>query len=92
MVIRLKDQLSIENLRHHPAELVDELRERLASGALAHADPHRDNFYELECGAHVFYIHVSPVNGKVLLLAVWRAEESARRPEDSLNLDRSAAD
>jgi hypothetical protein len=72
MVLRLNGNLSIDNLRHYPAEVVDELRTLLAGGALAHADPHRDNFYELDSGSRMFYIHVSPRGSKVLLLAAWR--------------------
>lgn len=71
MVLRLSENLTIDNLRQYPAETVEKLRALLAAGALAHADPHRKNFYELENGRQVFYIHVSPVGGKVLLLATW---------------------
>lgn len=71
MVLRLNGNLSIDNLRHYPADVIDELRTLLATGVLAQADPRRDNFYELENGLRVFYIHVSPRGGKVLLLASW---------------------
>jgi hypothetical protein len=49
----------------------------LASGAPAHPDPHRVGFYEVQNHSQVFYIHVSPVNGKVLLLATWRIDGEA---------------
>ncbi len=71
MVLRLDQQPSIENLRNHPAAVVDQLRQLLAAGVQAHPDPRRKDFYELENGSRVFYIHISPVNGKVLLLATW---------------------
>jgi hypothetical protein len=71
MVLRLDGQLNIDNFRHYPELLVSELREQLAAGALVQLDPHRDNFYEVEASRHVFYIHVSPQTGKVLLLGVW---------------------
>ncbi|MFQ5663012.1 MAG: hypothetical protein ACE5HL_04195 [Terriglobia bacterium] len=74
MVLRLNEKLTIDNLRNYPAETVERLRALLAAGALAHADPRRKNFYELENGTRVFYIHVSPNGGKVLLLATWPRE------------------
>lgn len=80
MVLRLSENLIIDNLRNYPAETVEKLRALLAAGALAHADPHRQNFYELQNGSRVFYIHVSPRRNKVLLLATWLQDnaESAR--------------
>ncbi len=71
MVLRLAQRPIIEDLRNHPAEIVENLRELLASGAPAHPDPHRAGFYEVQNHSQVFYIHISPVNGKVLLLATW---------------------
>ncbi|HEX2713851.1 MAG TPA: hypothetical protein VHM88_16775 [Candidatus Acidoferrales bacterium] len=71
MVLRLNHSLEIENLRNHPAETVEQLRYLLASGAPARPDPRRSGFYEVENHSRVFYIHISPVNGKVLLLATW---------------------
>ncbi len=71
MVLQLNSNLTIDNLRNYPTETVDTLRALLAAGALAHADPHRENFYELENGSRIFYIHVAPRSSKVLLLATW---------------------
>jgi hypothetical protein len=71
MVLRLNTLPQIENLRNYPAELVEQLRQLLASGAPAQPDPRRKDFYELESDSRIFYIHISPVNGKVLLLATW---------------------
>lgn len=71
MVLRLNGNLSIDNLRNYPDHTVEELCRLLAQGALAHADPRREDFYELDNGSRVFYIHVSPRGGKVLLLAAW---------------------
>ncbi len=78
MVLRREKNLTIEDLRNHPAETIEKLRGLLAAGALAHADPRRPDFYELENGSQVFYIHVSPTNGKVLLLATWPKETVPR--------------
>jgi hypothetical protein len=34
-------------------------------------DPKRPDFYEVESGSDVYYIHISPVTGNILLLAAW---------------------
>ncbi|MBI4466607.1 MAG: hypothetical protein HY656_04160 [Acidobacteria bacterium] len=78
MVLRLSENLDIDNLRAYPAETVEELRRLLAVGVPAHTDPHRDNFYELENDSRVFYIHISPRGQKVLLLATWPKDRAAR--------------
>ena len=75
MVLRLNQTPVIENLRNYPAETVEKLRQLLASGAEARLDPRRANFYELDNHSRVFYIHISPVNGKVLLLGIWHKDE-----------------
>ena len=72
------DEIEIEDLRDHPAEAVATLRKLLAGGATINADPKREGFYEVESGALAHYIHVSPVSGKILLLATWpRADAPA---------------
>lgn len=72
MVLHLEEQTMIENLRHYPPETIDSLHHLLAAGALAHADPRHENFYELENGSRIFYVYVSPASHKVILLATWR--------------------
>jgi hypothetical protein len=74
MVLRLNEQPKIENLRNYPAEMVEQLRKLLASGAPAKLDAHRKNFYEVENCSQVFYVHVSPLNGTVMLLAIWQKD------------------
>ena len=80
MILRLngKDtrngRLTIENLRNYPAEMVEKLRGLLLSGVEAHADPRRKGFYDVHNGTRVFFIHVSPVSGNVMLLASWPKE------------------
>jgi hypothetical protein len=73
MVLRLNNNLTIENPIRVPAESVERLRLLLSSGATAHVDAHRENFYEIENGGRVFWIHVSPISGHVVLLATWEA-------------------
>jgi hypothetical protein len=74
MVLRVDNQPEIQDLRNHSAETVDRLRHLLASGAPAVPDPHRKDFFEVQNGSRVFYIHISPVSGKVMLLATWFKE------------------
>lgn len=83
MLLRLEQQPSVENLRNYPAETVDKLRELLAAGAPARPDPRRSNFYELENGSRVYYIHISPVSGKVWLLAIWSKSATPEIEETS---------
>lgn len=71
MVLRLNQNATVENTRHHPAEEIAALRDLLAVGATVQPDPHRAHFYELENATRVFYIYLSPVTGHVLLLASW---------------------
>jgi hypothetical protein len=71
MVMKIEEALQIENPRNHSAERVETLRQLLAGGARVEADPKRPNFYEVESGSDVYYIHISPVTGKILLLAAW---------------------
>ena len=74
MTVNCGSELQIEDVRHHPAEMVAMLRDLLCDGAKIIADPKRAGFYEVESGEVVYYIHVSPTSGKILLLATWPAE------------------
>ena len=81
MVLQSQQQWAIENLRRYPAETIEQLRALLAAGVPVRPDPRRENFYELENSHQVFYIHVSPVNGKVILLAIWRTDPGPARKD-----------
>ena len=70
-MLRFNGNLAIEDLRRHPPEIVEKLHQLLKNGARANRDPHRENFYEVENGSHVYFIHVLPTTGKVFLLATW---------------------
>jgi hypothetical protein len=71
MKLQLEKEPIIDNLRNHPAEMVENLRDILVAGAPAYPDPHRRDFYEVENCSKVYYIHLSPMNGKVMFLAAW---------------------
>ncbi len=75
MVMRFKDELTIEDLGNHPQESVTLLRQLLAGGARVRPDPKRPNFYEVGHGSDVYYIHISPVTGHILLLATWTNDD-----------------
>jgi hypothetical protein len=76
MVMNANGELQIEDLRNHPAEMLVTLRSLLAGGAKVTPDPKRPDFYEVEDESVVYYIHVSPVTGKILLLATWPSENA----------------
>jgi len=68
----LREKLPIEDLRGHPAETVAALESLLASDdTTISLDPKRRGFYEVHGEGTTYYIHVSPVSGKILLLATW---------------------
>jgi hypothetical protein len=73
--MRWERDMQIEDLRDHPRELIAELEELLASGAPAIPDPKHPELYEIKSDAQVFYIHISPATGKVLLVATWPSED-----------------
>lgn len=81
MVLRVNERPNIEDLRKHSAESVDKLRQLLACGVSAKQDPSRENFFEVENGVSVYYIHISPVSGKIMLLATWLKEAQAQPVE-----------
>jgi len=70
----MNEQLRIDNLKEYPTEIVAQLEKLLASGAAARPDPHRKNFYDVEDAGRVFFIHTSPISGRVMLLATWLCE------------------
>jgi hypothetical protein len=71
MVLQMDERTRIEDPREYGADIVNGLRNLLTAGGCAQRDPRRENFYELENGDNAFYIHVSPINGDVVLLAKW---------------------
>jgi DNA-binding GntR family transcriptional regulator len=84
MLLQLSGEINIEDRWNHPLENVEELRRLLAEGVEAIAEPQRRDFYEIDNGFHIFYIHVCP-NGKVLLLAIWPRElQVATQPANYL--------
>jgi len=74
MLLQFSETPNIDNLREYPQHLVARLSALLRDGAVARPDPRRKGFYDVADGERVFFIHISPVSGKVWLLATWAAE------------------
>jgi hypothetical protein len=71
---------SIDNLQNHSAEVVNELKDLLLTGAPVFPDARRPNFYDLHGPKRTFFIHISPTRGRVILLTMWeRLTEPAFR-------------
>jgi hypothetical protein len=80
----MKRMPSVDNLRNYPAEIIKELEELLLWGRSALPDPKRKGFYDLENYERTFYIHISPITGKVGLLATWRKDAGSYELEDKI--------
>src|SRR5258706_2187037 len=74
----MKQIPGVDNLRNYPAEIIKELEGLLLSGGLALPDPKRKGFYDLENYDRIFFIQISSITGKVVLLATWRKALSRR--------------
>jgi hypothetical protein len=72
MVTRAMEQMKIVDLGSHSQESIEHLRHLLAGGATVLPDPHRPGFFDVESTSGTYFVHVSPVTGNILLLAVWQ--------------------
>jgi hypothetical protein len=70
-------EVAIEDLGGHPAEALHGLRACLSRKPQLLQDPKRKNLFEVQGCSSVYYIHISPVSGKISLLATW-PDEPAR--------------
>lgn len=71
MVLQLAPTPKMEALHSYPAGTLERLAQLLAMGAPARPDPRRESFFEVESDSQVFYLHVSPTSGRVLLIGTW---------------------
>jgi len=69
--IENQSEFLIEDLGNHSPEIVTALRSLLTSGVKIVPDTKRPGFYEVETDEIVYYIHVLPSTGKILLLTTW---------------------
>ena len=77
----------VDNPRNYPAEIIKELEELLLWGGSAVPDPKRKGFYDLENYERIFFIQISPITGKVVLLATWRKALLRRLDAGSYELE-----
>jgi hypothetical protein len=77
MLIRLNQRPAIDNIHNYPQNVLERLAMLLTDGAIAEEDARRKGFYDVTDGDRVFFIHISPVSGKVFLLASWRVPQTA---------------
>jgi hypothetical protein len=71
MLLRMKQLPGVDNLRNYPEEIIKGLEELLLSGGSALPDPKRKGFYDLENHERTFFIQISSITGRVVLLATW---------------------
>ena len=90
MLLKMNDPFRIDALQGVQPEDSARLRELLVRGAIASADPNRKEFYDVEDGFRVFYIHVCPA-GNVLFLAAWPKGIAQFCPPTELRLGRTSA-
>ena len=77
MFLRMKQLPGVDNLRKYPAEIIKGLEELLLSGGSALPDPKRKGFYDLKNHERTFFIQISSVTGRVVLLATWLCTKRA---------------
>jgi hypothetical protein len=83
MKMNFGEVFEIEDLGNHAAATVIRLSILLAGTVNATLDPKRKYFYEVEGGGTVYYIYVSPLSGKISLVASWA---NAVRPVSALQV------
>jgi hypothetical protein len=76
-MIQIREETRLENPRAYDPSVVARLRGLLSGGVSAQPDRRRNHFYEIDVDNETYYIHISPVNGDVVLLARW-----LRQPQD----------
>jgi len=74
----LARELEIEDLRNHSRELIAQLSDVLTAGVDVTPRPKRPHFCKLQHPGPLFYPYISPITGKVLLIAAWILEEIHR--------------
>ena len=87
MFLRMKRPPGVDNPRNYPAEIIKELEDLLLWGGSALPDPKRKGFYDLENYERTFFIQISSITGKPVLLATWRKALVRRWDAGSYQLD-----
>jgi hypothetical protein len=71
MLLPMKQLPGIDNLRNYPIEIIKGLEDSLRSGGSALPDPKRKGFYDVENRERTYFIQISSITGRVVLLATW---------------------
>jgi hypothetical protein len=87
MQFQIGEQSKIDDPRNYGNEIINELRGLLMAGICAQRDPRRQHFYELSSNRHTFYIHISPVNREVVLLARWPSSSIENNSDANASLN-----
>jgi len=77
MLLQFKQLPGIDNLRNYPVEIIKGLEDLLLSGGAALPDPKRKGFYDVESRERRYFIQISSITGRVVLLATWFRPERA---------------
>jgi len=70
-MIKFNQGVKVENPRAYEPWVVKHLQYLLEVSSSINRDPRRANFYNVDGGSEIYYIHVSPISGNVTLLARW---------------------
>ena len=89
MRMNFGEVLDIKDLGKHSAGTVIHLGIVLAGTVNVTPDPKRKNFYEVEGGATVYYIYVSPATGTISLIAAWKNMPQLMRQLDFVAAEHS---
>ena len=83
MRMNFGEVFEIQDVGNHPALMVINLGILLAGEVDVTPDPKRKDFYEIARASTVYYIYVSPITGKISLVATWK---NATRPMPQLDV------
>ena len=75
MLLRVNQLPGVDNPQNYPLEIVNKLEKLLLSGVLASPDPKRKGFYDVENDKRTFFIYISPISGRAMLLATCLSTE-----------------
>ena len=89
MFLQMKQLSGVDNPRNYPAKNIKELEQLLRCGVSASPDPKRKGFYDLETYERTFFIQISSITGRIVLLATWLRSQ---RPVEYTGRAKAATD
>ncbi len=66
--IQLHGPVAVGGLTQMPSEVLEKLRELLATGVEAEPDEQRPNFFRVRDNGRLYYFYISPVSAKIWLV------------------------